>query len=207
MQIKPIINMEFGQNAYLVYKEPNGDAFIIDPGGYADKIKALIEKENLNLKYIILTHGHGDHIFNVQPLMEEYPDAVLTADFDEKETLKNPELNLSRGIGMSGISLNPGKFVSDGEKLEVSGIELVFLHTPGHTPGGMCIVADKNCIFTGDTLFAGSIGRTDLPGGDYNVMMNSLERLKRLDHDMKVYPGHGPETTIGKEIKYNPFLI
>ncbi len=191
-----------GTDCYAVTN--NGEAVLIDPGDDFYKISAFLEREKLALKAVFLTHGHFDHIGAVNALKEKYevPVYIHKADY---EMAKNPVLNFSYDFGGPEIFCDPDKFYEDGEILSIIGETFEIIHTPGHTEGGVCIrVSDS--IFTGDTLFYGSIGRTDLYKGDYGTLMTSLKKLVSLEGDYKVFPGHGEATTISYEKKTNPYL-
>ncbi len=191
-----------GTDCYAVSN--NGEAILIDPGDGFLKISNFLEKENLTLKAIFLTHGHFDHIGAVNALKEKYAVSVYIHKADY-EMAKNPVLNSSYDFGGPEIFCDPDIFYGDGDKINLIGETFEIIHTPGHTEGGVCIKVSDS-IFTGDTLFFGSIGRTDLYKGDYETLMNSLKKLCSLDKDYKVFPGHGEATTIGYEKSNNPFL-
>lgn len=191
-----------GTDCYAVTNDK--EAVLIDPGDGFAKISAFLQKENLTLKAVFLTHGHFDHIGAVNALKEKYeaPVYIHKADY---EMAKNPVLNSSYDFGGPEIFCDPDKFYEDGEKINLLGETFEIIHTPGHTEGGVCIKVSDS-IFTGDTLFYGSIGRTDLYKGDYDTLMNSLKKLMALPGDYKVFPGHGEATTLSYEKKTNPFL-
>jgi hydroxyacylglutathione hydrolase len=190
-----------GANCYIVANTVTGNAFLIDPGGEPDRIKRTLKKKSLNLKFIINTHGHGDHIFG-----NGHFKCPVYIHRLEKDFLTDPAKNLSGMLGMFLKTPEATKLLEDGEKILLDDLELEILHTPGHTPGGISIKMD-GVIFTGDTLFAGSIGRTDLPEGDEKALFKSIrEKLFNLGDDTIVYPGHGEESTIGKEKRTNPFF-
>ena len=191
-----------GTNCYAVSN--NGEAVLIDPGDGFLKIVRFLERENLTLKAVFLTHGHFDHIGAVNAIKEKYKVPVYIHKND-CEMAKNPALNSSYDFGGPEIFCDPDTFYEDGDKINLIGETFEIIHTPGHTEGGVCIKAEDS-IFTGDTLFLGSIGRTDLYKGDYETLMNSLKKLVLLDKDYKVFPGHGEATTISYEKSKNPFL-
>lgn len=191
-----------GANCYIVADKATNNAFIIDPGGEPGRIKSVLKKKGLNLKFIINTHGHGDHI-----LGNGHFDVPVYVHRLEKDFLTDPDKNLS---GMFGFLLKvpkATKLLEDGEKILLDNLELEIIHTPGHTPGGISVKLD-GVVFTGDTLFAGGIGRTDLPSGDEKALFKSIrEKLFSLNDDVVIYPGHGAESTIGEEKRSNPFFV
>jgi hydroxyacylglutathione hydrolase len=188
-------------NCYIFGSSKTRDAVIIDPGAEAEKIKAFIKRENLSPKCIINTHGHIDHIgANFELGLPVYIHGK-DANF-----LTNPLLNLAPFYGKLKGSPKASRILKEGDEIDVSGIKLEVIHTPGHTPGGISLYHD-GVIFTGDTLFAQSIGRTDLPYGSANDITRSIkEKLFRLDDSTIVYPGHGDQTSIGFEKRNNPWL-
>jgi len=190
-----------GANCYIVSDEATKNAFLIDPGGDPDRIKSVLKKNGLTLKFIINTHGHGDHI-----LGNGYFNVPIYAHRLEKDYLTDPNKNLSGMFGFFLKTPEATKLLEDGEKISMDNLDLEILHTPGHTPGGISIKLD-GVVFTGDTLFAGSVGRTDLPAGDEEALFRSIkEKLFILGDDVIIYPGHGHESTIGEEKRTNPFF-
>jgi len=190
-----------GTNCYLIADAVTREACLIDPGSDPKPIKSFIDKEGLDLKFIINTHGHGDHIganafFRVPVFIHK-----LDADF-----LVDPDKNLS-SMFMAGItSPKAGKLLEDGDTLRLGDVGLKILHTPGHTPGSISVASD-GVVFTGDALFAGSIGRTDFAYGDHELLIRSItDKLLTLKDDTIIYPGHGGPSTIGEEKKSNPFF-
>lgn len=188
-------------NCYIVADPSLGDACLIDPGGEPGRIKDFLKKKGYSVKFIINTHGHGDHILGNGYFGAPVYIHKLDADF-----LTDPDKNLSGIFGFLFKSPKASKLLEDGDKILLGGLELEVMHTPGHTPGGISIKLD-GVVFTGDTLFAGGIGRTDLAGGDEDILLSSIrKKLFALDDKVTVYPGHGPESTIGEEKKSNPFF-
>ncbi|NLK00975.1 MAG: MBL fold metallo-hydrolase [Clostridia bacterium] len=194
----------FETNCYLVADPKSKEGLIIDPGAQGEKIIESAKKQDMKILYIVNTHAHFDHIGADEIVKEAFGAEILVHSMDE-EMMKSPELNFSC-MGTESKSPNPDRLLEDNEEISLGETTLKILHTPGHTPGGICLLTD-NEIFTGDTLFAGSVGRTDLPGGSYEQLMSSIEkRLKPLPGYLKVYPGHGPATTMEEEKANNPYM-
>lgn len=192
-------------NCYVLYDEKTNETAVIDPGGDFSEIRSYIEANALKVKYIIITHGHGDHIGALNEL-KKYTDAVLCIHKEDQEMLKSSRLNFSTLMGYPAVTMKADKLLEDGDILELGDIKLNIIHTPGHSRGGICIYCGSS-LFSGDTLFAGSIGRTDLSGGSYDEIIASIkDKLLVLPDDTAVYPGHGPSSTISNEKSNNPFL-
>lgn len=204
MILEKIVESRMGENTYVVGDENTNKCIVVDPGANFIDIMNFVKRKNLNIEYVVLTHGHGDHITNVLKL-KEATNAQIVAHEDEKEILKDKKKNLSASLPSNTVELDADIYVKDNDILKVGDMKLKFIHTPGHTPGSMCIKIDKHML-TGDTLFAGSIGRTDFYGGDYKKMEKSLKRLKNQDDDIVIYPGHGPNSNLKIEKMTNPFM-
>lgn len=195
-----------GSNCYLAWDARSLEAAVIDPGGEGGKIIAQARQRSLNVRLILNTHGHGDHIAANAEVKEEF-DALLLISEPEVPLLLDPALNMSAAYGFSVTSPPPDGLLVPGEKIAVGGIELEVLDTAGHSPGGVSLYTD-GAVFTGDTLFFGSVGRCDLPGGDESLLLSNIRKnLLTLPDDTTVYPGHGQNTTIGVEKRYNSFLV
>ena len=194
-------------NTYVVYDEEQKEAFIVDPGGKNPDMERFIASKGLDVKFIILTHGHGDHIGGVDVYREMYH-APMMAHFKEKELLASPEYNSTKYMFRQGISLTADKWLNDNDEIPFCGETLKIIHTPGHSPGGICILIESNkWLFSGDTLFRMSIGRTDFPLCSTADLFDSIRsKLFTLDPEIQVFPGHEGYTTIGQEIQYNPFF-
>ena len=196
-----------GVNTYLVVDEDTKEGFIVDPGGYNPKLTKKVSDEGIEIKYIVLTHGHADHISGVNEHLDDFPDAKVVVHTNEKPMLEDPRSNQSLMFG-SPQTVNGDIFVNDGDELEVGNLKLKFIFTPGHTPGGMCIyVESENVLFSGDTLFRQSIGRTDFPGGSFKDLADAVHnKLFILPDETVVLPGHMGQTSIGFEKGNNPFV-
>ena len=200
MILKTIIVGSLEANCYIFGSDKTKDVVVIDPGDDYEKIAAALC--GLNAKYIINTHGHIDHIgvnekFNIPILIHRLDNDLLT----------KPELNMSFSCGSAYSSPKAGRLLEEGDIVRIADLNLEVIHTPGHTPGGICLKYN-NLIFTGDTLFKRGIGRTDLPCGSESELLNSIkEKLLICDDNVAVYPGHGPASTIGEKRRENPFLI
>ena len=187
-------------NCYIILDEKSKEIMVIDPAGDVDKIVELIEILKGKLKYIYLTHCHGDHIGGVNELKQRCGGKVLIHR-DDSEGLNNPDINLTPYIGMDNIDLEADSIVDDGDLIHLGNLEFKVIHTPGHTAGGKSLYCEKeNMLFSGDTLFRGTWGRTDLPTSNFKQIMNSItNKLMVLPEETIVYPGHGKITMIKEE--------
>jgi hydroxyacylglutathione hydrolase len=206
MWLKSIVTGELKVNCYLLGCLETRLAAVIDPGGQADRILEILGENNFNLKMVINTHGHFDHVGGNRNLVEATGAELLIHQADSG-ILKNAAQHAAMfGCRPTEPSPEPTRFLEDGEEIRLGTLRLKVIHVPGHSPGGICLLADGH-LFSGDCLFAGSIGRTDLPSGDQYALMKGLrERVMILPDETIVHPGHGPETTIGQERRNNPFL-
>lgn len=196
---------ELSTNCYILGDEKTNEGVVIDPGGDFDLIDENIEKLNLKIKYIILTHGHIDHIKALVPLKKKTKAKVLIHK-EDLPILSDPIYNLSQFTGEDSSFSEPDLLLKDGDTIEFGKVKLLVLHTPGHTPGSISLYTD-NLLFTGDTLFCEGMGRTDLPGSSQEKLLNSVkQKLFTKPDDTEVFPGHGPSTTIGWEKKNNPWI-
>jgi glyoxylase-like metal-dependent hydrolase (beta-lactamase superfamily II) len=192
-------------NCYIVGCEKTGKAAVIDPGGHAVAITERLKKHGLELAVVINTHGHFDHIGGNAALLKD-SDAELMIHSADRFLLDNVSDHAS-SFGLSAEpSPAPSRELADGDSISVGELTLKVIHTPGHSPGGICLLIDDHLI-VGDSVFAGSIGRTDLPGGDYEQLIASIKaKLLVLPDETKIFPGHGPASTIGREKSHNPFF-
>ncbi|MDY0362764.1 MAG: MBL fold metallo-hydrolase [Desulforegulaceae bacterium] len=194
-------------NCFVLGCEKTREAAVIDPGDEDERILMALADEKLTLKYIINTHGHFDHVAANKAMKDATGAKILIHEEDAPMLSHLSSMAVSFGLSAEN-SPAPDKFISDGDIIKFGEISLKVIHTPGHSRGGVSLYCEKEKIlFAGDTLFAGSIGRTDLPGGDYGTLIKNVkQKLFPLGDDVRVFPGHGPETTIGTEKKYNPFF-
>lgn len=193
------------ENCYILGDEKTRSAAVIDPGDEAQRIVEKLAKKKLKCTHILLTHAHVDHISGINGVVEATGAKVYMHRGDSLMLKSAPVQALAFGM-KPFLPPKVEKYLEDGEIIEIGELKVKVLHTPGHSSGGICFLVG-NCIFVGDTIFQGSIGRTDLPGGNYNELINSIEtKIFTLPDETTIYPGHGPETTVGYEKKYNPFF-
>lgn len=210
MLIIPLTVGLLSTNCYIIACERTCEALIIDPGFNEVEMPRIlkeIDEHNLRIKYVLNTHGHMDHISGNMWVKETLKAKIIIHQADAC-MLTDPLKNLSLLLGRAVVSPPPDLTIQNGEILKVGSLKFKVIHTPGHTPGSVSLYCeDERVVFTGDTLFARSIGRTDLPGGSYETLISTIRgRLLSLPDETVVYPGHGDVTTIGIERKLNPFL-
>lgn len=205
MVIQNLVLRPVGTNCLLVMNKETKEMLITDPGDDPSGIMNAVTRFGGNPVAILLTHGHYDHILAVEAVKDMF-EVPVYAHRNEQELLRSPSLNLS-GTWMEGFSTKADHLLTDGEKLNLAGTEIEVLHTPGHTKGSCCFyLPQEQVLLSGDTLFAGSVGRMDFPTGSPLQMKASIKKLlSELPEDTEVYPGHGEATTIGYEKRYNPF--
>ena len=206
MIVESLVVGPLQSNCYVLGCERTKEGVVIDPGDDVPDILRALERNDLVLRCVALTHAHFDHAGGASALIEE-TDAELVLHRDDLPLLRGMREQAAMfGFLSMDAPLQADRFVDDGDELAFGDEMLTVIHTPGHSQGGVCYRA-KGRIFVGDTLFAGSIGRADLPGGDYDALIESVRtRLFVLGDDIEVYPGHGPATTIGVERRTNPFF-
>ena len=196
MQIKMMQVGPLGTNCYLLEDEKNKLAAVVDPGGDAGRILSQAQTDGVEIKLILLTHAHFDHTGGVAGLHASLPDVPVYLHPADAALLGS---EVFPAIGAPTVPYE------EGDRVELGDLEIQVLHTPGHTPGGVCLLTG-DVLFTGDTLFCGSMGRTDFAGGSYEQIMASLKRLGQLEGDFHVCPGHDATSTLARERQYNPFL-
>ena len=192
-------------NCYIVGSESNKEGMLIDPGADAAVILQKVKDLGLDIKYIVLTHGHIDHVAALKEV-KEATGAKVAIHADDARSLQGQAF-FAEQFGLSyQVPPSPDRLLKDGDSIDIGDLHFLVLHTPGHSPGGICLLG-QGVVFSGDTLFNYGIGRYDLPGGDYSQLMKSIDtKLMVLPDETTVYPGHGPGTTIGAERLANPFL-
>lgn len=207
MKIENFVLGPVGTNCYIVSNEGTKECFLVDMAACPPELVSHIKNSGLTVKAVLLTHGHFDHIMGLDRFLEEFP-APVYACAAEKELLESPQLNSSSGMLGQPYTFHGAQYVKDGDLLDIAGMKIQVIQTPGHTIGGCCYyIADEQTLFSGDTLFRASIGRTDLPTGSMGALVRSVkEKILVLPDETRVYPGHMEETTVGYEKKYNPFL-
>lgn len=207
MKIDKFVIGMVSTNCYVVSNEEKKECFIVDPGVYRKEIVSRIKRNGLQMKAILLTHGHFDHIMGIDGLLHDFPVPVYAME-EEQSLLENAQYNLSGMYETGGYTFTKAVYVKDGQVLELAGTKVQVLGTPGHTIGGCCYyLEEEGVLFSGDSLFQESIGRTDFPTGSASQLVRSVkEKLLVLPAEVQVYPGHEEMTTIGHEQQYNPFI-
>ena len=209
MKVDRLVLGEFETNCYIVRNSDSAtECLVIDTALDVRALPAFLDQHKLSPVAVILTHGHIDHIAGVEALRKKFPSILIYIHKLDSEMLGDAAGNLSLMAGSLFTAGKADRIIDEGDTIDKAGIRLRVIHTPGHTPGGICLYSEKDgIIFVGDTLFAGSIGRTDFPNGDMKKLIEGIKhKLFVLPDDTVVYPGHGPETTIGREKTDNPFL-
>lgn len=192
-------------NCYIIKDEESGEALVVDPGAYNRRLKKLLNEQGItSLKYILLTHGHFDHISGVGDLHADFGGQVVIHKADEA-CLYNKDESLASRFHFSQNKVKADVILDGGEELPFGNSTIKIIHTPGHTKGSVCYFID-DIMLSGDTLFKGTVGRTDFPGGSFSEMEASLRLLKALEGDFKVYPGHDVSSSLEFERRYNPYM-
>lgn len=210
LKLAVITSAPFEENTYIAWHAGRHDCLVIDPGLEPHKILAFLEREGLTPAAILITHGHGDHIGGNEALKQRWPDCPLVIGAGDAPKLTDPRLNLSATFGLSLVSPPADVVLEDGERYQAAGFDLEVREIPGHSLGHVVFVwqqEERYYVFGGDVLFAGSVGRSDIPDGDHDRLIRGIRgKLLTLPDDTVVLPGHGPATTTGEEARTNPFL-
>jgi len=210
LRIETIISIPFDENTYILWLDGQSDCLIVDPGMQPGKIVDLVRQHELTPQAVLLTHGHSDHIFGNEAMKQQWPDCPLIIGQGDAYKLTDPEANLSAGFGLPFVSPPADQTVSEGDVLQLAGMTIDVLDTPGHSAGHVTFVIQhqgQTHLVAGDVLFRESVGRTDFFDGDAAQLRETIQgKFFPLADDAIVYPGHGPTTTIGHEREYNPFV-
>ncbi|MFO0959053.1 MAG: MBL fold metallo-hydrolase [Isosphaeraceae bacterium] len=209
-EIDSIESQPFGQVSYIVCGQGRDDALVVDPGFEPEKIVEALERRGRRVAAILNTHGHADHIAGNRALKAYAPDAPIVIGRRESHLLTDPNANLSAAFGLPLTSPPAEVLLDDGQRIELAGIDYLVREIPGHSPGSVVLIADgftPPFVLAGDVLFAGSVGRTDFPGGSARTLIRGIrEHLFPLPDATRILPGHGPPTTVGQERRSNPFV-
>ena len=203
MEIKTFCAVDFPQNCYAV--ECEDGAFLVDPGEFTSELELFVKKNASDIKYILLTHMHFDHIGATANIKKLCPDAKIVIHTLDAGGLYDSQKNLAYYFGFQTDKIVADMLCNDCDVFKLGKTDITVIHTPGHTLGGVCYLVN-DVIFSGDTIFEGSCGRTDFPDGDGVVLQNSLKRLKNLEGDYRIFPGHGASTTLNNERLLNPYM-
>jgi glyoxylase-like metal-dependent hydrolase (beta-lactamase superfamily II) len=210
IQIRTVESQPFAENSYVVWREGSAEGFVVDPGFEPELILEVLAENRLTLSAIICTHGHVDHIAGNAELKRAFPNAPIVVGTRDAQFLTDPIVNMSAAFGFNVTSPPADRLVNEGETITAAGIELQVFDLPGHSPGHVVYLLRESkplTILGGDVLFRGGIGRTDFPGGSFELLKAGIGRvLWPLPPDSVVYPGHGPVTTIGHEKRTNPYV-
>jgi glyoxylase-like metal-dependent hydrolase (beta-lactamase superfamily II) len=207
--IESVESMPFGENSYVIWRRGRSDAVVVDPGFDPQSILEILDRQGLGLAAILNTHGHADHIAGNEAMKGAFPAAPLIIGCNESGLLRDPRANMSLSFGLPVLSPEADRLVRDEDSLEVGGLTFRVREIPGHSPGSVVFLCDEFApafVFAGDVLFAGSIGRTDLGGNLPQLLTGIRSKLLSLPDETRIYPGHGPATTIGAERRTNPFV-
>ncbi len=206
-KIKSMVVGDISTNCYLIFSEDNTVA-VVDPGDLGDKIAKYLQDNSITPKYILLTHGHHDHIGGIKPIVAQFPEVKVAIGKDDAIMLTDMSINYAkfRQRGLELFENIPCDIeLNDGDTISFDGVEISVVSCPGHTRGGVCYICDGD-MFTGDSLFAGDIGRTDLFGGDYQTLIDSVTKIMKIPGEYNVHPGHGPSSTMKHERKHNNYV-
>lgn len=208
MILKTFIVGILENNNYLLIDENSKEAVLFDCSGYVSEIEDILKEYDAKLKYILITHGHFDHILGLEKFHEHFPETPIYAPIKDKDLIEEVATFVDRYVGGLGKINVPSitKYIDENEDLSIGNNKIKIFNTPGHTKGGVCYLVDDK-LFSGDTIFLGSVGRTDLPGGSYEQLKKSVQNLlTTLGEDVNIYAGHGDFTTVKYEKLYNPMM-
>ena len=208
MIIKTFVSGRLDNNNFIVIDDVSKEAVLIDCSEYLKDFKTTLDRYNATLKYVLITHGHFDHVLGLNEFHENYPEVPIYVHKDDEALVKDIGCFVDRFIGGLGTVTMPpiSEYIDENKELSIGEIKIKMYHTPGHTKGGVCyLIGDK--LFSGDTIFYGSVGRTDLPGGSYEQIVKSVKNLlETLDEKVEIYTGHGSNTNVAYEKKFNPVM-
>ena len=208
MILKTFVRGMLENNNFLLIDDVSKEAVLVDCSEYIPEVKDLLKEHNANLKYILITHGHFDHVMGVNDFHKNYPQTTIIAPEHDKDLIENIETFLDRFIGGFGHVEVPhiDKYIAEDDEIYIGNKKINIISTPGHTRGGVCYFVDDK-LFSGDTIFLGSVGRTDLPSGSFEQIRNSVKNvLNMLSDDIVIYTGHGDKTSVGFEKINNPVM-
>lgn len=208
MILETIVAGMLDNNNYLLIDEKSKEAILFDCSEFTEELLEKLDEYCANLKYVLITHGHFDHILGLNKLHEKMPEVEILAPVNDKNLIEGVVEFVGSFVGMLDDVKVPhiSKYIDENSEIFIGDEKIKIINTPGHTMGGVCYFVD-NKLFSGDTIFLGSVGRTDLPGGSYEQIKKSVKNvLEMFDDDVKIYPGHGDSTTVAYEKKYNPVL-
>ena len=208
MILKTFVKGMLDDNNYLLIDENSKEAVLIDCSDYISELKDVLDEFGANLKYILITHSHFDHVMGINEFHEKFPNTQVLVPLEDKELLEYIDVFVTKFVGGLGHVEIPhvDKFINENDKIFIGNQDIRVISTPGHTKGGVCYFIDDK-LFSGDTIFLGSVGRTDLPGGNFEQLRKSVKNvLDMFDDETPIYAGHGPSTTVGYEKLHNPVL-
>jgi glyoxylase-like metal-dependent hydrolase (beta-lactamase superfamily II) len=209
-RVETVVSAPFMQNSLVVWDPETSEGFVVDPGFEVEGIVSAVRRHGVRLKAVINTHGHVDHIAGNREVLDAFPGVPLWIGRNDAFMLTDPDANLSAPFGLPITSPPADRLLDEGEEVEVAGLRFLIREIPGHSPGSIVFISEEReppFALVGDVVFAGSIGRSDFPGGDGRLLVRGVrEKLLGLPERTILYPGHGPETTVGQEKRSNPFV-
>lgn len=206
IRLRSFVSGPFETNCYIIWDQVTSKAVIVDPGGGRGQVISIVTSANLHVEMILLTHGHPDHSFYAGSLAEHYSVGIAMHEADIPQLTESLPIAEMFYDMSEYVSFEPSRLLNNGDTIQLGQSKIEVIHAPGHTPGGLCFLTDAG-VLCGDTVFAGSRGRTDLPGGSYGQLMDTIKnKILTLSDNTHLYPGHGPSTTVGKERRTNPSI-